>query len=127
MPIIIKDFWWKQTRDRVCIKVPLHGIPPNKVDIFTSPQYLKATYGSFFFEVLLLNPIDVSQSNCTKTSSCILFDLLKYSESEWDSLEIANISKQEKNLLKMKLIQEEHERIQKLSQEKISKKAELKR
>ncbi|KAL1501698.1 hypothetical protein ABEB36_006980 [Hypothenemus hampei] len=128
MPIIIKNFTWNQTSDKVSIQVPISpGTPLSKIDIFTSPQYLKAAFESFFFEVLLSHPVDIERSSCTKTSECIFFDLKKLEEVHWDSLEIENILKEDKIILKLKLIKEEHERIQKNVEEKRNQKAQLKR
>jgi len=42
MAILVKDFTWKQTEDRVVVRVPLKGVPPNQVDICTMDFYLKA-------------------------------------------------------------------------------------
>ncbi|ENN71581.1 hypothetical protein YQE_11681, partial [Dendroctonus ponderosae] len=127
MPIVIKDFEWKQSEEQLSIEVPLHGVPPNKVDVFTAPQYLKLTFHPFFFEVILLNPIDISQSTCTKTSTHVVFELRKLCSALWDTLEVQNLSKKEKNQLKLRLIEEEHARLQKEREEKRTKKAELKR
>ncbi|XP_050296981.1 dynein axonemal assembly factor 4-like [Anthonomus grandis grandis] len=127
MPIIIQDLTWKQTEDRVVIQVPLHGVPQTRVDLFTSPRYIKASFESFFFDAVLREEVDVSQSTCTKSPTCILFDLKKCSQNTWETLEVTDLTKKEKNALKQKLIEEEHERIKKRDEERKSKKAELKR
>ena len=41
MPILVKDFTWEETESAVFIDVPLKGVASNKVDIFSSGQYLK--------------------------------------------------------------------------------------
>ena len=41
MPLIVKDFTWEQTDKVVFITVPLKGVKANKVDIFSSEEYLK--------------------------------------------------------------------------------------
>ncbi len=41
MPIVVKDFIWEETESTVFIDVPLKGVVSNKVDIFSSGQYLK--------------------------------------------------------------------------------------
>ncbi|XP_030750448.1 LOW QUALITY PROTEIN: dynein assembly factor 4, axonemal [Sitophilus oryzae] len=127
MPIIIKDFKWKQTEENIVIQVPLHGVHQSKIDIFTSPQYLKASFEHFFFEVLLLYPVDILNSSCIKTGTEIIFELKKYPQGIWDSLEITHISKQEKLEMKKKIIETEHAKIQKECEEKQNKKAQLKR
>ncbi|KAF7282720.1 dynein axonemal assembly factor 4 [Rhynchophorus ferrugineus] len=126
MPVIIKDFKWSQTDCNISIIVPLHGVHQSKTDIFTSPQYIKVSFEAFFFEVLLLHPINVSASVCTKALTEVVFDLKKVSSGMWESLELNN-SRQERNALKQKLILEEHERIRKETEGRIAKKKELKR
>ncbi len=41
MPIIIKDFTWTQSEDRVCIQLPLKGTKASNVDILSSPEFFK--------------------------------------------------------------------------------------
>ncbi|XP_066149155.1 dynein axonemal assembly factor 4-like [Euwallacea fornicatus] len=127
MPIIVKDFIWKQSLNKVILCVPLHNVPSCKVDVFTSPQYLKLTFETFFFEAILLKAINVSQSICTKTWKYVIFDLQKECEEMWDSLEVQGLTKEEKMKLKIRLIDEEHQRVQNKFQEKLNLKAELKR
>lgn len=111
MPIIVKDFKWKQTENTIIIYVPLRGIHHSKVDIFYSERYIKANYDPFFFEVLLLNPIIVKESHCTLTNKNMVFELVKTEPTTWENLE-PNLSRQEKTKLKLECIQKEHENIQ---------------
>ena len=41
MPIQVKDYVWEQTDETVLITVPLKGVPPNRVDIFSIDDYIK--------------------------------------------------------------------------------------
>jgi len=41
MPLIVKDYTWEQTEKVLFITVPLKGVKANKVDIFSSEEYLK--------------------------------------------------------------------------------------
>lgn len=41
MPLIVKDFTWEQTEKVLFITVPLKGVKAQKVDIFSSEEYLK--------------------------------------------------------------------------------------
>ena len=43
MPIQVKDFIWEETDESVLITVPLKGIPPNRVDIFSIDDYIKVS------------------------------------------------------------------------------------
>lgn len=127
MPIIVKDFTWKQTPEHINITVPLRGAPLSKVDIFTSPRYIKVTFESYFFEVVLFEKVDITQSKCLKTPENVIFDLKKCVAQLWTSLEVENITKEDKLNLKLQLIEEERKRAQEDGEKRRSKKAELKR
>ena len=43
MPIQVKDFIWEETDESVLITVPLKGVPPNRVDIFSIDDYIKVS------------------------------------------------------------------------------------
>lgn len=124
MPLIVKDYKWKQTESKIIIEVPLHGVSASKVDIFTSPKYLKASYSPNFFEVLLLHSIDTKASQCILTNSDIIFDLQKCENIQWDCLEL-DVSKNEKQALKNELIAQEHQRFQTKCEEKRTKRSSL--
>lgn len=126
MPLIVKDFKWRQTEALVIIQVPLHGIPQSKVDLFTSSKYIKASFERYFFEVFLLYEINVSDSKCTLTATDIIFELVKCEDILWEKLEI-DIPKQEKLELKKKVIEEEYKNFQNKCQEKYNKKCHLKK
>lgn len=126
MPIVIKDFTWNQTESTLTITVPLKGVHQSKTDIFTSPKYIKASYEKYFFEVFLRHPIVPEQSKAIFTSDAIQFELSKVEQQLWDELEVS-LSKQDKQELKMKIIQEEHERIQNKTKKLAEKNSELKR
>lgn len=127
MPIIVKDFTWKQTTEHLNISVPLKGAPLNRVDIFTSPRYIKVTFQSYFFEVVLLDDVDIAQSKCLKTPESVIFDLKKCVSQLWSSLEVEDLSKEEKLKLKLQLIEEARKQAQEDEEKKRSKTAELKR
>ena len=41
MPIIVRDYTWEQTDKMLFITVPLKGVKPQKVDLFSTEEYLK--------------------------------------------------------------------------------------
>lgn len=43
MPIQVKDYVWEETNESVLITVPLKGVPPNRVDIFSIDEYIKVS------------------------------------------------------------------------------------
>lgn len=44
MPIIVKDYTWEQTNKMLFITVPLKGVKPQKVDLFSTEEYLKVLH-----------------------------------------------------------------------------------
>lgn len=50
MPLVIKDYRWEETPTTVAISVPLKGVKKNKVDLFSTDEFLKA---GFSCELLL--------------------------------------------------------------------------
>lgn len=125
MPIIIKDFEWKETETTITIKIPLRGVHSSKVDIFYSKLYIKASFEQYFFEVFLLHPIDPDKSTCTFTDH-IVYELTKNEAQIWSQLE-PELSRSEKNAVKKTYIEEEHKRYQDECKEKSEKISELKR
>ncbi|KAI4471772.1 dynein assembly factor 4 axonemal [Holotrichia oblita] len=126
MPIIIKDFKWRQTINTIIIQVPLRGIHQSKVEIFTCPRYIRASYSPYFFEIFPLEPVDRDKSRCTLTETEITFELFKETPREWENLEL-DLPKSEKNQLKTRLIEEEHSRFAKECEDKLMKKSQLKK
>ncbi|CAH1170066.1 unnamed protein product [Phaedon cochleariae] len=126
MPIIIKDYTWKQTESNIMIQVPLRGVHQSKVDIFISSRYVKASYEQNYFEAILSNPVDKNDSKCILTATDIIFELKKQEQTQWELLE-PNVSKAEKLELKKQFLEESYKEIQKDAEERVNKKAELKR
>jgi len=44
MPIIVRDYTWEQTDKMLYITVPLKGVKSQKVDLFSTEEYLKVRY-----------------------------------------------------------------------------------
>ncbi|XP_056641568.1 dynein axonemal assembly factor 4-like [Diorhabda sublineata] len=126
MPVIVTDFQWKQTEQKVMIKAPLKGIHHSKVDTFISRKFIKATYGHNYLEIILYSAIDLELSSVTLTSTEIVFDLKKADERFWTSLE-PNLTKTEKFALKRELLEEAYREEQTIDKKKSEKKCELKR
>lgn len=126
MPIVIKDFKWRQTINTVVIQVPLRGIHQSHVEIFQCNQYIRASYSPFFFELFPWKPVISSKSTCTVTTTEIVFELCKETPEEWEQLEL-DLPKREKNELKKRLIEQEHERFQKECEDRLTKKDQLKK
>jgi dyslexia susceptibility 1 candidate gene 1 protein len=64
MPILIKDFTWHQTQNKISINLPLRGVKrsPN-IDTFITEEYLKVSYPPYLFEAILPHKIEVDSSH----------------------------------------------------------------
>lgn len=126
MPIVVKDFTWRQTIATVIVQIPLRGIHQSKVEIFRCDRYIRASYSPYFFELFPFEAIDSAKSKCTLTATEIILELYKRRPNEWEKLEL-DMAKDEKNELKKLLIEEEHVRFQKECEDKLLKRNELKK
>ncbi|XP_014248206.1 dynein assembly factor 4, axonemal [Cimex lectularius] len=109
MPIIIKDFTWRQTEDYVIVRVPLHNVLTHKVDLFTSDTYIKVHFPPFLFEACLYDFINEEQSKCTLVKGEAVFELLKTEKNEWPAL-TKDVSKREVIRIKEEAIERAHKK-----------------
>lgn len=127
MPILINDYNWSQTDNQIVVKVPLKGIHSHpSVDIFTYETFIKINCSPFYFEVLLLHPIDETNSRCKILENEAKFILLKKTVQTWSSLE-SDCSKENKLNEKKEVIKCAQLVAEKEAEQKRNKKCELKR
>lgn len=117
MPIIVKDFTWTQTDHYICVHVPLHSAPSSAVDLFTSDEYFKASFESFFFECFPYESINSDESSATILSTKIIYELKKQNPEKWPQLEKI-LSKDEKKAIKAKAIVDTQEKLTKQAEDK---------
>ena len=86
MPIIIKDFTWHQSSQKVSIDIPLKKA--NNADIFITESYLKISAPPSIFEAFLPAKIDVDKSVASKTDTQIKFELTKIEQENWPNVQI---------------------------------------
>lgn len=86
MPIVVKDFTWKETDTDVIITVPLKGVKPSKADIFSTDSYVKVSYPPYLFEVLLYAPVVEEQCVARVGNGVIDFTLIKKEPILWGRL-----------------------------------------
>ena len=86
MPIVVKDFTWKETDTDVVITVPLKGVKPSKADIFSTDSYVKVSYPPYLFEVLLYAPVVEEQCVARVGNGVIDFTLIKKEPVLWGRL-----------------------------------------
>ncbi|XP_072947168.1 dynein axonemal assembly factor 4-like [Epargyreus clarus] len=126
MPILIKDFTWSQTPEKLHIRIPVNPVFRENVDLFTSDCYIKANFTPFLFEVFLLHEINNDTSKCTITDDLIVLDLIKKQELDWKSLE-KSLTKEEKMKIRQKIIEQSQEKAKKEAEERVIKKSQLDR
>nr|CAI5862058.1 unnamed protein product [Callosobruchus analis] len=126
MPIVVKDFKWKQTPQNITIQAPIRKVQYNKADIFISSRYVKVTFERYFFEVLLFDKIVTDHSKCTVTDDEVIFELEKEEERDWPLVE-PDLPKEEKLELKKQVLEEAYNDVQKRAEQLAGKKSELKR
>ena len=106
MPIEIKEYSWHETESSVFITLPLNGIYKYKFDLFYSPEYVKASYPPYFFEVFLphkvwtdLNLADLKEESidtlcedngvkCLLENNKIFLELSKLKHKLWSQLSL---------------------------------------
>ena len=62
MPITIKDYTWEETEKMLYVTVPLKGVKPNRVDIFSTEEYLKVSIPNYRSWLASLETMQILQS-----------------------------------------------------------------
>ncbi|XP_063382212.1 dynein axonemal assembly factor 4-like [Cydia fagiglandana] len=126
MPIIVKEFTWKQTPTALNITIPLSQGKKEKVDLFATDSYIKAHYSPFLFEVFLLHDVNIDKSKCLVKEDFIILDLVKREEQEWEQLE-KELTKAEKMKLRQEILEKCQEKAKEEFEQKRIKKSEMDR
>ncbi|XP_075225523.1 dynein axonemal assembly factor 4 [Lycorma delicatula] len=126
MPVLIKDYTWKQTDDLIIIRVPLKGMDPSKADIFTCDNFIKVHYPPFLFELCLRDIINEEASKCRIVKGEIIFELIKQEEGPWDVLE-APLTKAEILAVKQRAIELSQQRCETKKKKRSEKRQEITR
>lgn len=86
MPILVKDYTWRETKREVLITVPLKGVKSSKADIFSTNQYIKVNFPPYLFEVHLFAPVVEEKCTAKVGSGVIEFILVKQEDNLWGRL-----------------------------------------
>ncbi|XP_046357216.2 dynein axonemal assembly factor 4-like [Haliotis rufescens] len=124
MPLIVKDFSWEENESTLFLTVPLKGVKANKVDIFSSEEYIKVSYPPYIFECLLKCPVDDAQSSANVGNGTVVFKLKKKEQKVWGQLQSDDAGNKE--VLRKKR-EEAQAEVQRRQQEEGKAKAEKKR
>ncbi len=87
MPILVKDYTWRETDCEVSITIPLKGVKSSKADIFSTNHYIKVSYPPYLFEVHLHAPVLEERCTAKVGNGVIEFVLMKEEEGIWGRLE----------------------------------------
>ncbi|XP_046545728.1 dynein axonemal assembly factor 4-like isoform X2 [Haliotis rubra] len=125
MPLIVKDFSWDENESTLFLTVPLKGVKANKVDIFSSEEYIKVSYPPYIFECLLKSPVDDAQSSANVGNGTVVFKLKKKEPEIWGQLQSDDAGNKEVMRKKREESQaQEHSRQQEAGKAKAEKKRE---
>ncbi|NXR09619.1 DAAF4 factor, partial [Semnornis frantzii] len=127
MPVWLQEYSWRQTGSAVYLSLPLRGLRVSPANIFCADQYLKVSVPPFLFEAFLYAPIDDINSTAKIGNGIIFFTLYKKEVAIWDSLTLANASKEKLQYLRQDAVQKAHEKAKEETEAKKVKKQEHKK
>lgn len=125
MPILVKDFTWKETDLEVVITVPLKGVKGSKADIFSTDSYLKVSYPPYLFEVLLYAPVIEERCVARVGNGVIDFTLIKKEPGLWGRLD-SEVAKDKEKMIEKRAeaVDHAHKSAKELAEQKAKKKKE---
>lgn len=86
MPIIVKDYTWRETEHEVTITLPLKGVKGSKTDIFSTHRYIKVNYPPYLFEAHLHAPVLEEKCTAKIGNGVVNFLLAKEEPGLWGRL-----------------------------------------
>lgn len=125
MPILVKDYTWKETDVEVVITVPLKGVKATKADIFSTDSYVKVSYPPYLFEVLLYAPVIEERCIARVGNGMIDFTLIKKEPGIWGRLHSEESESKEKMIEKRaEAVDYAHRSAKELAEQKAKKRRE---
>ncbi|NXE16805.1 DAAF4 factor, partial [Lophotis ruficrista] len=110
MPLWLREYSWRQTGSAVYLSLLLRGARATPANIFCTDRYLKVSIPPFLFEAVLYAPIDDTNSTAKIGNGIIFFTLYKKEEAMWESLTVANVSKEKLQYLRENAVLKAHEK-----------------
>ena len=125
MPILVKDYTWRETDHEVSITIPLKGVKSSKADIFSTNRYIKVNFPPYLFEVHLHAPILEEKCTVKVGNGVVNFILMKEEQGIWQRLESEDSESKELMIEKRAEAAEHAQKAAaKLAEEKAKKKKE---
>lgn len=128
MPILVKDYTWRETERDVSITLPLKGVKSSKADIFSTNRYIKVNYPPYLFEVHLHAPVLEEKCTAKVGNGVVNFVLAKEEHVLWGRL--ASEESENKDAMSVKraeAIEHAQKMAAKLDEDKAKKKREEER
>lgn len=128
MPILVKDYTWKETENEVNITLPLKGVKSSKADIFSTNRYIKVNYPPYLFEVHLHAPVLEEKCTAKIGNGVVNFNLSKEEHGFWGRLvSEESENKEAMSVRRAEAIEHVQKTAAKLDEEKAKKKREEER
>lgn len=86
MPILVRDYTWRETEWEVNIQIPLKGVKSTKTDIFSTNHYIKVNYPPYLFEIHLYAPVLEEKCTAKIGNGVVEFILVKEEQGLWGRL-----------------------------------------
>ncbi len=80
------EFSWREFDDSIELTIPLKGVSPKCVDVFTAPSLLKVSYRPFLLDLTLLDEIDEDGSRAVLMNGELSICLKKRETRVWGQL-----------------------------------------
>lgn len=125
MPIT-GDYTWSETNDKVEVLIPLKGVSPKKVDVFSASNILKVAFPPFLIDLNLFAEIEVDQCRAVLKDGTLKILLAKKAGGVWGQLCFKG-TKEEVKQRRNDALREREQRVQQQMQEVATKKVEEER
>ncbi|KAL7543692.1 hypothetical protein ACHAXR_013000 [Thalassiosira sp. AJA248-18] len=80
------EFTWEETDGHIKVAIPLKGVSPKKVDVFTASSILKVSYAPFLLDLNLYGEIDEESSRAVLKNGTLKICLVKKINKPWGQL-----------------------------------------
>ncbi|KAL7544394.1 hypothetical protein ACHAWF_007776 [Thalassiosira exigua] len=120
------EYAWSEADDHIVVQIPLKGVSPKKVDVFTASTILKVSYAPFLLDLNLLGEIDEDRSRAVLKNGTLRICLFKRDIRSWGQLCFEG-SKELVKQRRQRSLKERDDRVRKQMEKVASKKVEEER
>ncbi|KAL9187265.1 hypothetical protein ACHAXT_001368 [Thalassiosira profunda] len=105
------DYSWSETEDCVELSIPLKGVSPKKVDVFTASTIVKVSFAPFLLDLNLHGEIDEERSRAVLKNGTLRIRLAKRQAGLWGKLCFEG-TKEETKARRRKALEERDARVE---------------